>query len=199
LDPKKVITEKKVQVKPFQYLIDKYNIKHIKFLKVDTEGHDSVIMNNYIDMCLENPSLWADKIQFEANILTALPEVKAVIKRLEQNKYVLVKFNRKTDALLIRNNHTYLSTFRMKTKYPHHYLPGYPANFDPKNMPYANNIQAAMAWAITQPDCGGITLHNGRYEARKGWELLKTKKSDTSWLRHREPKNETPKADRLKV
>jgi hypothetical protein len=38
------------------------------FLKIDTEGHDCVILNNYIDHCKTNKDLLAKKILFETNM-----------------------------------------------------------------------------------------------------------------------------------
>ena len=48
-------------------LIDTYNVKSIKYLKVDTEGHDHIILNEYLNECDKNPDLLADIIKFECH------------------------------------------------------------------------------------------------------------------------------------
>ena len=64
-------------------LIDKYEITDIDFLKIDTEGHDCVILNDFLDTCDIKPS----KIQFEANILSDEKEVNKLIDRLKKHGY----------------------------------------------------------------------------------------------------------------
>ena len=48
-------------------LIENYNIGGVKFIKIDTEGHDHIILKGYLDECKKNPSLYANKIKFEYN------------------------------------------------------------------------------------------------------------------------------------
>ena len=46
-------------------LVKQEKIKSIGFLKIDTEGHDHIILNDYLKLCELNPNLLAEKIQFE--------------------------------------------------------------------------------------------------------------------------------------
>jgi FkbM family methyltransferase len=48
-------------------LIETYNIKSIDYLKVDTEGYDHIILNEYLNECDKNPELLANKIKFECH------------------------------------------------------------------------------------------------------------------------------------
>jgi FkbM family methyltransferase len=96
--PEKLIQKEKALVKSIKTLFNENNVEGIDFLKIDTEGHDLIIMNNYIDYSIEHKRLWAKKIQFEANVLTIRADQEAVIKRLEQHGYTLISFD--TDAVL---------------------------------------------------------------------------------------------------
>ncbi|MFN5417668.1 MAG: FkbM family methyltransferase [Flavobacteriia bacterium] len=67
-----------VKVVRIKSIIDKYNVKSIDLLKVDTEGHDCVILNDFLDTVEIFPKV----IQFENNILSDKAEVNEMIKRL---------------------------------------------------------------------------------------------------------------------
>jgi autotransporter strand-loop-strand O-heptosyltransferase len=62
-----VVSVEKVKMMSWKTLISEYNINTIKYLKIDTEGHDHVILKSYIAECNKNPKLFADKILFEYN------------------------------------------------------------------------------------------------------------------------------------
>jgi FkbM family methyltransferase len=62
-----VVSVDKVKMMSWKTLISEYNINTIKYLKIDTEGHDHVILKSYITECNKNPKLFADKILFEYN------------------------------------------------------------------------------------------------------------------------------------
>lgn len=81
-DPIKKETVKVVRIKT---LLDKYNIKKINFLKIDTEGHDCVILNDFFDTVNFLPI----KIAFENNILSKKVEVESMVSRLHSLGYTL--------------------------------------------------------------------------------------------------------------
>ena len=59
-------------------VIEAYNVKHIDFLKIDTEGHDRIILNDYLDTVNIKPK----KIQFESNVLSNENEIDKLCERL---------------------------------------------------------------------------------------------------------------------
>lgn len=63
----KLVTIDRVPTVSWKTLIEKYQIEKIKYLKIDTEGYDIVILNAYLDECEKNPNLYADKIKFECH------------------------------------------------------------------------------------------------------------------------------------
>lgn len=86
-----LITSHKVKVERIKTVLERHNIKSISLLKIDTEGHDCVILNDYLDTVETLP----ETIQFEANTLSVEKDVKAVVKRLESKGYYCsrVKFD----------------------------------------------------------------------------------------------------------
>jgi FkbM family methyltransferase len=91
--PDQLIECLEVEVKSVKTLFDDYNVESIGYLKVDTEGHDCTIINNYYELCKNNPRLFADKILFESNPLANKDEVEKIIQKFvysEDSIYELV-------------------------------------------------------------------------------------------------------------
>lgn len=94
--PKEIISKEIIEVKSFHSIIIENDVREIDYLKIDTEGHDLIIMNHYISLCEENTSLFAKKISFESNILLNQDDVKKVIERLLKNGYEIIKTGENT-------------------------------------------------------------------------------------------------------
>lgn len=62
-----LVTIEEVPTITWSDLIIQYNIKSIDYLKIDTEGYDHVILNEYLNICDKNPELLANKIKFECH------------------------------------------------------------------------------------------------------------------------------------
>ena len=65
-----VITKESVKVLNWLKLIEMYHIETIGYLKIDTEGHDGLILDDYYKACLNDNKLLANTIIFENNILS---------------------------------------------------------------------------------------------------------------------------------
>lgn len=76
-----VITKEVVQVINWARLVDIYKIESIKYLKIDTEGHDGLILDDYYNTCLNNTKLLANTIIFENNILADVELNNSVINK----------------------------------------------------------------------------------------------------------------------
>lgn len=72
-----------VKVVRIKSLIEKYDIKQIDVLKIDTEGHDSVILNDFLDTV----DILPKTIQFECNVLSDTKEINKLLYRLERLNY----------------------------------------------------------------------------------------------------------------
>jgi FkbM family methyltransferase len=62
-----LITVSQVRVITWDDLIEENEIESIELLKVDTEGHDGIIIHEYLNCCEKNHKLLAKKIIFECN------------------------------------------------------------------------------------------------------------------------------------
>ncbi len=65
-----IITIDVVKIVNWEVLIKEYNITSVHFLKIDTEGHDAVILRDYYENCLLDEKLLAERIVFENNVLS---------------------------------------------------------------------------------------------------------------------------------
>lgn len=80
-----LLTKTRVECITVKELYNRFNVTDVYFLKIDTEGHDTVILNNLLDNDLPLPK----KIQFEHNVLTNDIEYRKVIKRLKYVGYTI--------------------------------------------------------------------------------------------------------------
>lgn len=80
-------------VKKFSYgtLMKTYNIRSVTVLKIDTEGHDCVILKSMLAFCSQNPSLYPRVVTFESNELTPKQEVDATVAALKSAEYILLE------------------------------------------------------------------------------------------------------------
>jgi autotransporter strand-loop-strand O-heptosyltransferase len=70
----------------WEKLIKDYNIGSIDYLKIDTEGHEHVILKKYFEICKKNPQLYAKKIKFEFNETSNKKILEEIISNLENYK-----------------------------------------------------------------------------------------------------------------
>ena len=96
---KSLVKIEEVDVITIKNLIETYNIKSVDYLKIDTEGHDLIILNEYINYCTNiNKLLFPNKILFESNYLSDKKEVYRMIEKLKTLNYKLIYRN--VDTLL---------------------------------------------------------------------------------------------------
>ena len=90
------ISKKNVPVINFETIIKKYNVESLELLKVDTEGHDCIIMEDYLGYVSNNHNLLAKKIIFESNILSNQASVNSIINKCVSLGYTIVKIGENT-------------------------------------------------------------------------------------------------------
>ena len=79
-----------VSMMSLESFYDLHNIRGCKFLKIDTEGHDVVILDEFANYLKEKDSLYyPKKIQFESNELTDPKKVKDTISKYVDIGYIL--------------------------------------------------------------------------------------------------------------
>ena len=73
----------------WQSIVNLYDVKYIDFLKIDTEGHDYVIINSILQ--LNNPL--PKRIQFENNELTTKLNIEKTLFNLKLSGYSVVSID----------------------------------------------------------------------------------------------------------
>ncbi len=89
LNPAQVFHKAQVPVFSMKTLLSMYDVGSCDYLKIDTEGHDVIILKNYVEALKEKMSTPAKRICFESNELTPTEAVDDIIKELESVGYVL--------------------------------------------------------------------------------------------------------------
>jgi hypothetical protein len=82
----------------FSTLIKKHNVRGCRHLKIDTEGHDVVILNSYLECVTRGEFLLADTLSFEANSLTPTNVIDDMVERLKTFGYR--NFRREGDNII---------------------------------------------------------------------------------------------------
>ncbi len=90
------ISKKNVKVINFKTIIEKYNVTSIGLLKIDTEGHDCIIMEDYLSFVGSKKELLADNIIFESNMLSNQNMVKSIINKCVSLGYEIIKTGENT-------------------------------------------------------------------------------------------------------
>ena len=102
------MTTRVVKAIPVSELIKKYNVGTVEYLKIDTEGHDTVILNQWLDCCQNNKKLYPKRIFFESKDLTPKEELENLNQRLLSLHYQLTFYEYDTEAIL-QEDHEFTS------------------------------------------------------------------------------------------
>lgn len=161
---KDIATSIKVPCKTLLCLVKEYDVEGFYLLKVDTEGHDSVILEHFLNNNNSN-KLLPHKIIFESNVLTNKKDTSNIIKMSEKIGYDLISSGH--DTILKLNLNKINKTFIFSSKIVNYYIEDYPFGYDPVNLPHENTLEAAKRYCIKYK-CSGITYQHNRYEVRNG-------------------------------
>ena len=88
-----LVRKKVVDVLTWEDLVKRYDITKVEFLKIDTEGHDLIIINSILDLMEIKTTTLPEEIFFESNILISEDELKLTLSRLEDFGYVVIMSN----------------------------------------------------------------------------------------------------------
>lgn len=95
-----LVKVEEVEVRTLRWLFDEFKVTEVDLLKIDTEGHDSVIMNFLANLIEHEEAPSIGQIQFESNTLMnalQLEEIKARFKHLGYSASdVMMKGNQDT-------------------------------------------------------------------------------------------------------
>jgi hypothetical protein len=173
LDAKDVLVEQPIPCLRLKTLLDNVRAIGVYLLKTDTEGHDTVILNDFFNVA--ERALWPHELVFETNILSDQETVHKLIARLITAGYDIVQSSTgggATDTFLRLNLRRlkYKSAFTMELAGYH--LGGYLEGYDPEQLPHENTPEAAAAYCI-EHNASGVTFQNERFEVRNGAHLTR--------------------------
>lgn len=185
IDPELVLVRQPVPCHRLQTVLHQHDVQGVFMLKVDTEGHDAVILNDFFDDA--TPQQWPHQIVFESNKLSDSETIHRLIAKLILMGYDIVSCETGGGA---SDTHLRLNLNRLKGERTTiqtakgYYLEGYPKNYSPLNLPHENNLDSALEYAHRQ-QAAGVTFQYGRYEVRQGRYLHHSVKDPKvqSWMR----------------
>lgn len=155
----------KVPCKTLLSLLTEYDVQGFYLLKVDTEGHDSIILEHFLKNN-NNNNLLPHKIIFESNVLTDKKDTSKIINMSQQIGYDMI-YSGKEDTILKLNLNKIHKKFIFSSKIVNYYIEDYPIGYDPENLPHENTLEAAKLYCIKYK-YSGITYNCNRYEVRNG-------------------------------
>lgn len=160
-------------------IIRENNVAGFYYLKIDTEGHDTVILENFCNNIKDNKHL-PHKILFESNELSNKQEINKVIELLKEKGYDLIESSHDTLLKLNLNNLKNKNNFMEAIS--NYYIMDYPQNYNPYNPPHKNNLEDTKRYCIKN-NYSGITYQNNRYTARNGKYINYYKEDNLlSWI-----------------
>ena len=148
------------------------------YLKVDTEGHDTVILKHYFENILYQSQL-PHVVKFESNSLSNSDDVDEIVEIANTLGYDTIHQGHDTDLKLNLNK------LQNKTKFtksiPNYYIMGHPDGYDISNLPHDNSLEGAQRYCI-EHDHSGVTYQFGSYEVRSGKYMEYHGPNVTSWV-----------------
>jgi len=178
IDIEKIADKYTVDVSTLHTLMIKACVSGVYFLKIDTEGHDVIILKKFYEEIKDNAYL-PHVIQFESNVLSTAEDINTIIRLFTNIGYDLI--SKGNDTILNLN----LKNIKNKKKYTsaikNYYIMGYPLNYSLTNLPHNNTLESAKEYCIKHK-CSGVTLQNGIYQVRNGKYINYAEGDIYSWI-----------------
>ena len=164
IDIEKISDTVTVDVLTLYTLMVKQYIDGVYYLKIDTEGHDTIILKKFYEEIKDNIYL-PHVIMFESNVLSTHESINNIITLFETIGYDL--FHTGEDTILKLN----IKNIKNKTKYTpaikNYYIMDHPLNYSLTDLPHKNTLEDAKEYCIKH-GCSGVTLQDGIYQVRNG-------------------------------
>jgi hypothetical protein len=152
----------------YQIMINN-NIDGVYYLKIDTEGHDTVILKHFYEEN-KNKLFLPHIIRFESNHLTPNEYIINTINLYSKIGYEFI--SRTIDDVVLKLN---LKKIENKMTFTNelinYFIYDYPPNYDINNLPHDNTLEAAKEYCIKN-NCSGVTYQNNIYQVRNGNYLI---------------------------
>ena len=101
IDPVDAFTSKTIPMYSVETLFGMYQVDDCTLLKIDTEGHDCVILSNYLEVIKKGKCNPARIISFESNSLTPIEQVASTVLKFQDEGYTIVATGENTTLLRI--------------------------------------------------------------------------------------------------
>jgi hypothetical protein len=147
------------------------------YLKVDTEGHDPVILTHFFSTM--TPLTMPHVILFETNCLSKNTDVDHVISLYEGIGYD--KIYRNSDDTMLQLNLQRVAKSQFSDEIDKYYIMEYPRGYSPQNLPHENTLEAAKEYC-RQNKYSGVTFQDGVYGVRSGKYLKYSDIPCRSWV-----------------
>ena len=100
IDYNNYIIKRDVPIISVSDFVKQYAIEEVEYLKIDTEGHDCIILNAWLDLCVTNNHLYPKRILYESKDLTNINDIMNMRTRLISLNYKLNILEYDTEAIL---------------------------------------------------------------------------------------------------
>jgi hypothetical protein len=179
IDIEKITEKDSVEVSTLYSLIIKLCITGIYFLKIDTEGHDTIILKKFYEEIQDNTYL-PHIILFESNVLSKHEDINNIITLFTDIGYDLV-YKNKDDTQLKLNLRKLKNKKKFTEEIKNYFIMEYPLNYSLSNLPHKNTLESAKEYCIKH-NCSGITLQDGIYQVRNGEYINYVEGNVYSWI-----------------
>ena len=170
LKPYQYISSYIVQKKTLYQLLENEGVKQIYMLKIDTEGHDCIILDKYLDDIQGQNSRLPYVLYFETNILTEEPVIQYTLDRLHSIGFDILKRD-DSDAFLRLNLQRLQGRSEFSLPLDNYYIMNFPEGYDQENPGHDNTLESALSFC-KERGYAGVTFQNDKYTVRMGPYLL---------------------------
>ena len=182
LDPIQYISSYIVNKKTLLQVLDEEGVQQMYMLKIDTEGHDCIILNKYLDDIQEKHIRLPYELFFETNILTDDSLVNSTIDRLSNLGYDL-SHKDDSDTLLRLNLQKIKNKSNFSPPLQNYYIMNHPEGYNVQQPEHENTLESAMEYC-KKNGYAGVTFQNERYQIRVGPYVFHYDNGEplTSWV-----------------
>ena len=152
-----------IPIRTLSRVFSEQNVTGVYYLKVDTEGHDTVILKHFFSAL--TPLTMPHVILFESNCLSKHADIEEVISLYKGIGYDLIYKN--ADDTLLQLNLNRRAKTQFTEALDNYYIIDYPPGYSPKNLPHENTLEAAQDFC-RQNNYSGVTFQDGQYQVRSG-------------------------------
>lgn len=176
-----LITIENIETITFDKVYDDFKIKNLYLLKIDTEGHDHIIIKDIFKDGINksHPHI----IEFESNHLTKTKDFNEILISLINLGYDLISSDRvggNASTKMQLNLQRIIKKSDISESYINLAIEGYLDGYNLESPPHDNTLESALSYCLKNNGTG-VTYKNGKFEVRAG-EYLIDNNDSISWV-----------------